>query len=127
MTDAQATPALKRTLVGRVTSNKMNKTVTVLVERKVKHPIYGKYIVKSTKYHAHTESPLALLRAAGIYLNTFSAPQKADDLYHRLIDNYPDDVWVVKHERYVCFGQKKVDRIRIAFQFLMEAFDDHRW
>jgi small subunit ribosomal protein S17 len=58
MTDAQATPALKRTLVGRVTSNKMNKTVTVLVERKVKHPIYGKYIVKSTKYHAHTESPL---------------------------------------------------------------------
>ena len=58
MTDAQATPALKRTLVGRVTSNKMNKTVTVLVERKVKHPIYGKYIVKSTKYHAHAESPL---------------------------------------------------------------------
>ncbi len=58
MTDAQATPALTRTLVGRVTSNKMTKTVTVLVERKVKHPIYGKYIVKSTKYHAHTESAL---------------------------------------------------------------------
>jgi small subunit ribosomal protein S17 len=58
MTDAQATPELKRTLVGRVTSNKMNKTVTVLVERKVKHPIYGKYIVKSTKYHAHAETPL---------------------------------------------------------------------
>ena len=57
MTDAQATPALKRTLVGRVTSNKMNKTVTVLVERKVKHPIYGKYIVKSTKYHAHADTP----------------------------------------------------------------------
>jgi small subunit ribosomal protein S17 len=59
MTDAQqATPSLKRTLVGRVVSNKMQKTVTVLVERKVKHPIYGKYIVKSTKYHAHAESAL---------------------------------------------------------------------
>jgi small subunit ribosomal protein S17 len=58
MTEAQATPALKRTLVGRVVSNKMQKTVTVLVERKVKHPIYGKYIVKSTRYHAHTEESL---------------------------------------------------------------------
>lgn len=58
MTEAQTQPALKRTLVGRVVSNKMQKTVTVLVERKVKHPIYGKYIVKSTKYHAHTESSL---------------------------------------------------------------------
>ena len=55
MTEAQAT---KRSLVGRVVSNKMQKTVTVLVERKVKHPIYGKYIVKSTKYHAHAETPL---------------------------------------------------------------------
>ena len=58
MTEAQAKPALKRTLVGRVVSNKMQKTVTVLVERKVKHPIYGKYIVKSTRYHAHTEENL---------------------------------------------------------------------
>lgn len=58
MTEAQAKPALKRTLVGRVVSNKMQKTVTVLVERKVKHPIYGKYIVKSTKYHAHAEDAL---------------------------------------------------------------------
>lgn len=58
MTEAQAKPALKRTLVGRVVSNKMQKTVTVLVERKVKHPIYGKYIVKSTKYHAHAEEAL---------------------------------------------------------------------
>lgn len=47
--------ALKRTLVGRVTSTKMAKTVTVLVERKVKHPLYGKYIVRSKKYHAHDE------------------------------------------------------------------------
>jgi small subunit ribosomal protein S17 len=44
---------LTRTLVGRVVSNKMDKTVTVLVERRVKHPLYGKYIVKSNKYHAH--------------------------------------------------------------------------
>jgi hypothetical protein len=44
-----------RTLTGRVTSNKMQKTVTVLVERKVRHPVYGKYVVQSKKYHAHTE------------------------------------------------------------------------
>lgn len=58
MSDADTKPVLKRTLVGRVVSNKMQKTVTVLVERKVKHPIYGKYIVKSTKYHAHAETPV---------------------------------------------------------------------
>ncbi len=58
MSDADTKPVLKRTLVGRVVSNKMQKTVTVLVERKVKHPIYGKYIVKSTKYHAHAETQL---------------------------------------------------------------------
>ncbi len=45
--------SLTRTLVGRVVSNKMQKTVTVLVQRRVKHPLYGKYIVKSNKYHAH--------------------------------------------------------------------------
>jgi small subunit ribosomal protein S17 len=45
--------ALTRTLVGKVVSNKMDKTVTVLVERRVKHPVYGKYVVKSNKYHAH--------------------------------------------------------------------------
>jgi small subunit ribosomal protein S17 len=48
--------SLKRTFVGRVVSNKMEKTVTVLVERKVKHPVYGKYVTKSTKLHAHDES-----------------------------------------------------------------------
>lgn len=47
----------KRTLVGRVVSAKMQKTVTVLVERRVKHPVYRKYIVRSTKYHAHAETP----------------------------------------------------------------------
>ena len=44
-----------RTLTGRVSSNKMDKSITVEVERKVKHPIYGKYIRRSTKVHAHDE------------------------------------------------------------------------
>ena len=43
----------KRTLVGRVVSDKMDKTVTVLIERRVKHPMYDKIIVRSSKYHAH--------------------------------------------------------------------------
>ena len=43
----------QRTIEGRVVSNKMDKTVTVLVERQVKHPLYGKYIKRSTKLHAH--------------------------------------------------------------------------
>ncbi|MGQ0523912.1 MAG: 30S ribosomal protein S17 [Betaproteobacteria bacterium] len=45
----------KRTLAGRVVSDKMQKTVTVLVERRVKHPLYGKVITRSKKYHAHDE------------------------------------------------------------------------
>ena len=48
----------KRTLTGRVVSNKMQKTVTVLVERRVKHPVYGKYVLRSTKFHAHTEASI---------------------------------------------------------------------
>lgn len=51
----QTNEKLTRTLQGTVTSSKMQKTVTVLVERKVKHPLYGKYVVKSKKYHAHDE------------------------------------------------------------------------
>ena len=47
--------ALTRTLVGKVVSNKMNKTVAVSVERKVKHPMYGKYVRKTAKYLAHDE------------------------------------------------------------------------
>ena len=43
----------QRTVQGRVVSNKMDKTVTVLVERHVKHELYGKYIKRSTKLHAH--------------------------------------------------------------------------
>ncbi|UOP00624.1 30S ribosomal protein S17 [Kingella potus] len=44
-----------RTLQGKVVSSKMDKTVTVLIERKVKHPLYGKVISRSTKIHAHDE------------------------------------------------------------------------
>ncbi|SCZ68140.1 30S ribosomal protein S17 [Thiohalomonas denitrificans] len=45
-----------RTLQGRVVSNKMDKTITVLIERQVRHPLYGKYIKRSTKLHAHDEN-----------------------------------------------------------------------
>lgn len=45
-----------RTVTGRVVSSKMDKTITVLVERLVKHPLYGKYIRRSTKLHAHDEN-----------------------------------------------------------------------
>ena len=45
-----------RTVQGRVVSNKMDKSITVVVERFVKHPIYGKFIKRSTKLHAHDES-----------------------------------------------------------------------
>lgn len=51
----EAAKKLKRTLVGRVFSSKMDKTVTVIVERRVKHALYGKYVVRSQKYHAHDE------------------------------------------------------------------------
>ncbi len=47
---------LTRTLTGKVVSDKMDKTVTVLVERKVKHPLLGKIIRVSKKYHAHDET-----------------------------------------------------------------------
>lgn len=46
---------LKRTLSGRVISNKMNKTVTVLIEKRLKHPLYGKFITRTKKYHVHDE------------------------------------------------------------------------
>ncbi len=51
--------SINRTLIGRVVSDKMEKTVTVLVERKVKHPMYGKVMVRSKKYHAHNEGNAA--------------------------------------------------------------------
>ena len=46
---------LRKTKIGVVTSNKMTKTITVAVERKVKHPIYGKFVKKTTRFHAHDD------------------------------------------------------------------------
>ena len=46
---------LRKTRIGVVSGNKMNKTITVSVERKVKHPIYGKFVKKTTRFHAHDE------------------------------------------------------------------------
>ena len=53
---SENTKANRRRLMGRVVSDKMEKTVTVLVERQVKHALYGKFVKKSTKYHAHDEA-----------------------------------------------------------------------
>ena len=53
---AQAPAKRQRTLTGRVVSNKMDKTVVVLVERRVKHPLLGKIIMRSDRYKAHDES-----------------------------------------------------------------------
>ncbi|RYY85259.1 30S ribosomal protein S17 [Flaviaesturariibacter flavus] len=54
-TTTTETRNLRKTRIGVVTSNKMTKTITVAVERKVKHPIYGKFVKKTTKFHAHDE------------------------------------------------------------------------
>ena len=53
---APATKTIVHTLQGRVVSDKMDKTVTVLVERRVKHPLYGKVVTRSRKYHVHDEN-----------------------------------------------------------------------
>jgi small subunit ribosomal protein S17 len=53
MSDQQSTA---RSLIGRVISDKMDKTITVLIERKVAHPIYKKYVKRSTKLHVHDET-----------------------------------------------------------------------
>jgi len=55
MAETTQTRNLRKTRIGIVTSNKMTKTITVAVERKVKHPIYGKFVKKTTKFHAHDE------------------------------------------------------------------------
>jgi small subunit ribosomal protein S17 len=54
--EGAARKTLVQTVTGRVVSDKMNKTVTVLVERRVKHALYGKVVTKSNKYHAHDEN-----------------------------------------------------------------------
>lgn len=57
MSETQTQPAKRqRTLVGKVVSNKMDKTVVVRVERRVKHPVYGKIVIRSNKYKAHDEA-----------------------------------------------------------------------
>lgn len=48
-------PKASRTEIGRVISSKMDKSVTVMIERKVRHPVYGKYVKRSTKLHVHDE------------------------------------------------------------------------
>ena len=52
----EAKKSLARTLIGKVVSDKRSKTVTVLIERRVKHELYGKIVGKSSKYHAHDDS-----------------------------------------------------------------------
>lgn len=52
---SETNQTVRRTLQGRVVSDKMDKTVTVLVERRVKHPVIGKVMIRSKKYHAHVE------------------------------------------------------------------------
>ena len=54
MTEAKT--SLKRTLIGKVVSDKRSKTVTVMIERRVMHPLYGKIMIKTSKYHAHDEN-----------------------------------------------------------------------
>jgi len=56
MTEQVEASKTANTVTGRVISNKMDKTITVLLERRVKHPIYGKFIRRSTKVHAHDEN-----------------------------------------------------------------------
>jgi small subunit ribosomal protein S17 len=55
-TEKTVTDKSRRTIEGRVVSNKMQKTVTVLLERQVQHPLYGKIVRRSTKVHAHDEN-----------------------------------------------------------------------
>lgn len=53
---AQAQRSQRRTRTGKVVSDRMDKSITVAVDRQIKHPIYGKYITKTTKYMAHDEN-----------------------------------------------------------------------
>jgi small subunit ribosomal protein S17 len=59
MNEQEQKQKVRRALVGRVVSDKMDKTVTVLVERRVKHPLYGKIVTRSAKYHAHVDNGMA--------------------------------------------------------------------
>ncbi len=55
-TETAGTDKKSRTVIGRVTSNAMEQTATVSVERRVKHPMYGKYVRRSKKFHVHDEN-----------------------------------------------------------------------
>jgi small subunit ribosomal protein S17 len=55
----EKTKAAERTISGQVVSDKMDKTITVLVERLVRHPVYGKYMRRSSKFHAHDAENIA--------------------------------------------------------------------
>ena len=55
MAETTITRNLRKTRTGVVSSNKMDKTITVKVERKIKHPLYGKFLKKTTSFHAHDE------------------------------------------------------------------------
>jgi small subunit ribosomal protein S17 len=55
MSELNKTEKRARTISGKVVSNKMDKSITVLIERREKHPVYGKYVSKSSKVHAHDE------------------------------------------------------------------------
>jgi small subunit ribosomal protein S17 len=59
MNEHEQRQKVRRTLQGRVVSDKMDKTVTVLVERRVKHPLYEKIVTRSAKYHAHVDNGMA--------------------------------------------------------------------
>jgi small subunit ribosomal protein S17 len=56
MTELNISEKRGRIVSGKVVSNKMDKSITVLIERREKHPVYGKYVTKSTKVHAHDEA-----------------------------------------------------------------------
>lgn len=56
MMNAETESKVKRTVTGRVSSNKMDKSITVVIERLEPHPIYGKYVRRTTKLHAHDEN-----------------------------------------------------------------------
>lgn len=55
MTDVNTAKEAKHSIIGQVVSDKMDKTIVVMIERKVKHPIYGKYVKKSSKMYVHDE------------------------------------------------------------------------
>ncbi len=67
---AQTERTQRRTRTGRVVSDRMNKSITVAVERQIKHPIYGKFITKTTKYMAHDEGNSANIGDTVLIMST---------------------------------------------------------